>query len=97
MFRLTGLYCASNPPLCVVNVNGGLKTHNVRVEVSTRCFQYTASSERGEPRSLRKRWLRWNGTSHVPYGIMASPERDAPRSLRNNGFAGTGRAAFPTE
>ena len=54
MFRLTGLYCASNPPLCVVNVNGGLKTHNVRVEVSTRCFQYTASSERDEPRSLRK-------------------------------------------
>jgi hypothetical protein len=37
------------------------------------------------------------GSTNVsPDEKMASPERDKPRSLRKDGFAGTGRAAFPT-
>jgi len=61
----------------------------VRVEESTRCFQYTASPERDKPRSLRKdgfagtgqaafsteRWLRRNRTTRVPYERMVSPIR----------------------
>jgi|GEM_PF-1892554 len=45
-------------------------------------YEKMASPERDKPRSIR---------------MMASPERDKPRSLRKDGFAGTGRAAFPTK
>jgi hypothetical protein len=92
---LTRVYRASNPPLCVVNVNGGLRGNNITVTPMSQPPQYTASPvQTSRP---TKRWLRRNGTSHVPYERMASPERDEPRSLQKDGFSGTGRPAFPTK
>ena len=70
-----------------------------------------ASPERDEPRSLQQdcfagtgrarfptiRWLRRNGTSHVPYKKLASLERDEPGSLQQLRFSGTEQAMFPTK
>ena len=84
----------SRVPYEKMAAHGGLKTHKVRIDESSRCFQYTASPvQTSRP---TKRWLRRNGTSRVPYGKMAAPERGKPRSLRKDGFAGTGQATFPT-
>ena len=40
---LTRVYRASNPPLCVVNVNGGLRGNNITVTPMSQPPQYTAS------------------------------------------------------
>jgi len=146
IFPLTRVYRASNPPLCVVVVVGGLRESNISV---------TPISQPPQSRPT-KRWFRWNGTSRVPYEkmasldvrrarlevpnisidksisrlqsavvcgrcgrriegeqnirhtnattpsitpyeMMASPERGKPGCIRNDGFAGTGQAAFPTK
>jgi|GEM_PF-1892555 len=96
-FPTKGWLCrkgTSHVPYEKMAAHGGLKTHKVRIDESSRCFQYTASPvQTSRP---TKRWLRRNGTSRVPYGKMAAPERGKPRSLRKDGFAGTGQATFPT-
>jgi len=65
--------------------HGGLKTHKVRIDESSRCFQSRPTNDG------------FAGTNVSPYEKMATPERDKPRSLRKDGCAGTGQAAFPTE
>ena len=81
MFPLARVYRASNPPMFMVNVHGGLRGINIAVTPILQPPQYTASPvQTSRP---TKSWFRWKGTSHVPYGKMA--------------FAGTGRATFPTK
>ena len=65
IFPLTRVYRASNPPLCVVVVVGGLRGSNISVTPMSQPPQYTASPvQTSRP---TKRWLRRNGTSRVPY------------------------------
>jgi hypothetical protein len=65
----------------VIIVYGGLKTHKVRVEESTRCFQYTASPERDKPRSLREDGFAGTGHTLLRRHKAAFPTNDC--------FAGT--------
>jgi hypothetical protein len=65
----------------VVVVVGGLRGSSIAVTLKLQPPQYTALPERAV---------------QFQYEKMASPERDKPRSLQKVGFAGTGRAAFPT-
>ena len=61
---VTRMLLPLNPPLCVIIVYGGLKTHKVRVEENTRCFQYTASPvQTSRP---PKRWLCRNARYTFP-------------------------------
>jgi hypothetical protein len=74
IFPLTRVYRASNPPLCVVVVIGGLRGKNIAGTPMSQPPQYTASPvQMSRP---TKRWLRRNGTSRVPYNNITPPERD---------------------
>ena len=91
IFPLTRVYRASNPPLCVVVVVGGLRGSNITVTPMVQPPQSRPT----------KRWPRRNGAylaaqaqGRVPYDKMASPSPQAWSARQSqNGCKSSGKGA----